>query len=945
MPAPGLKQRILAVIMIRQGIFLLACMAVTPAIAEPVEYTGAVAWDVGYHWLTRQSEHFEITYPDGMQDLAERSLNIAEQVHEDLSGFFGDPMTRRTRLVLIDDFDTSNGYATPLPYPAIRLFASAPDGSTGLESYDDWLHMLIRHEYAHVLHLEMGRGMVSGSRMIFGRAFFNYPNLFTPSFLIEGLAVYLETNREQGYGRLQDSLYLMQMRAELMNGMPDSLGKIVLPMRDWPLGKQYLYGAWFIDYLVRSYGEERLRYFLRRYSGRILPWTFLNRDARAAFGLSFTTLWAGFLADLYKQQQQAVLALQKNAVDGQHLPTSVWFRPALASSQGVLYSIDNNGEDETAIRRHPDRRQETLLEPENGRDLAVAADGTVAFSRYVYRASGAEWSDIFLIRDGDEIRLTRDLRARRLRWLPDSSALIVSRQVAGISELLKVNRNTGEAISLWQGEYGDVLGEFTVSPDGAALVASLKRPQQGWNLERFDLAAGQWQELTRTRARENSPSFAESGALLFSADYDGVFDIYRLQPGADQVERLTRTATGVFSPLQVENKLVFSRYSRDGYQLHQMPYTDDQVIETLSLASLEGERHYSQPWQVDAPLQPEEEYSAFSSLLPTAWYPSFTTNPYRTETGVLVSGSDALGRQRYSLEGRWDDKHNRASMMLDYAWDSRWQLRLQRGWRYSYGAPGVDYDQVIRKDDVTAQRNYLWTGWEDRLAVHAGVVLAQTTLIEDAGLPGRGIGHSGLAGLALQFDDQEMLVQVPGLAYGTAWDLVLESNDVINSDFEGEILQARFSHILDLLGRDTLNVSLAAGAADAGAQSFTLGGGYDDDLFGRDSVSLMGYQENVQQGHFYIKERVSWNHWLGRHESNMKLFPFGIGDYSMTLYGEAGTAWYRQHKANWLPTVGAEIRAEVVIGYRLLLPMVLGYAQGLDEGGERQIYLGAGYGF
>ena len=72
--------------------------------AEPV------AWDANdEHWLTQESDHFRIHYLSQHQDLAQYSLDIAEQVHKDLLPFFGQAPERKTDMVLTDDFDFSNG--------------------------------------------------------------------------------------------------------------------------------------------------------------------------------------------------------------------------------------------------------------------------------------------------------------------------------------------------------------------------------------------------------------------------------------------------------------------------------------------------------------------------------------------------------------------------------------------------------------------------------------------------------------------------------------------------------------------------------------------------------------------------------------------------------------------------------------------------------------------
>ena len=125
----------------------------------------------------------------------------------------------------------------------MRIFASPPDEVSGLEQMDEWLHEAIRHEYVHVLHLNQSRGAPALGLNIFGRQPW-FSHTYLPCAFGEGLAVYLESDAKLGYGRLTGSYLPMQMRAELQQ-QPDALNEVVIPLRDWPTSKSYLYGAYF----------------------------------------------------------------------------------------------------------------------------------------------------------------------------------------------------------------------------------------------------------------------------------------------------------------------------------------------------------------------------------------------------------------------------------------------------------------------------------------------------------------------------------------------------------------------------------------------------------------------------------------------------------------------------------------------------------------------------
>ena len=64
---------------------------------------------------------------------------------------------QKTHLVLVDAMDEANGMASPIPYNQIVLFLTQPVGEPGFGTtpYDDWMRLVITHEYTHVLQLDM----------------------------------------------------------------------------------------------------------------------------------------------------------------------------------------------------------------------------------------------------------------------------------------------------------------------------------------------------------------------------------------------------------------------------------------------------------------------------------------------------------------------------------------------------------------------------------------------------------------------------------------------------------------------------------------------------------------------------------------------------------------------------------------------------------------------
>lgn len=191
---------------------------------------------------------------------------------------------------------------------------------------------------------------------MFGRQAFFFPHALTPSLLLEGLAVYLETNEELGYGRLQSSQYAMKMRMEVASGELKDLEQVAVASREWPLGYQYLYGAYFIQYLSETYGEEKVQAFLTGYSRRIIPYFLINRTAQQSFGKDFNTLWLDFQAYLESEFAPQLTQLQQQLIVGKEIGKEVgkerqqtpYLQVVTHSESGLLVNR-NNGEDRPEI--------------------------------------------------------------------------------------------------------------------------------------------------------------------------------------------------------------------------------------------------------------------------------------------------------------------------------------------------------------------------------------------------------------------------------------------------------------------------------------------------------------------------------------------------------------------------------------------------------------------
>jgi ABC-type nitrate/sulfonate/bicarbonate transport system substrate-binding protein len=77
-------------------------------------------------WRTLDTEHFRVHFTPELEPLARRAAERAETAYAALSDVLVRPPNGRIDLVVSDNVDFANGYATPIPGNRIVVFAHPP---------------------------------------------------------------------------------------------------------------------------------------------------------------------------------------------------------------------------------------------------------------------------------------------------------------------------------------------------------------------------------------------------------------------------------------------------------------------------------------------------------------------------------------------------------------------------------------------------------------------------------------------------------------------------------------------------------------------------------------------------------------------------------------------------------------------------------------------------
>ncbi|MDH5178916.1 MAG: hypothetical protein OEZ39_00060 [Gammaproteobacteria bacterium] len=935
----------------------------------PGSLSAAYEHDPRLDWYTLESPHFHLHYHTGLEEMARDTLALAERVHARLSKRLDWVPREPVNVVLTDEFDFSNGMATPFPANWITLYATPPDDLNSVEDHAGWMELLFIHEYVHILHLDKARGKVAGFRSLFGRHVYLFPNIFQPRWLIEGYATYHETNDEQGVGRGQGRLFDAMMRNEVINGIKP-LRQINQPMASWPSGTAaYLYGVHFYRFLEETYGSRRIDNLIENYSDNLLPF-FINSNARQIYGKDLADLWDDYVVYLHKKFAPQIERIKNSGpVTGQRMTQAGYFTgPLRVLPDGRAYYIAYDGLQRTALMMLDQQgRVHRLREVNGGTRLAVHPVAGILLLQPEYCRNANVYYDIYRVDlNGDNLqRLTECARYRNAAWSADGTQIIAVHNKAGKSALHRLSDSGQLQQTLWQGKLWEVVGALNTSPDGTELAAMVWRNNGGWNLERFNLADKQWRALTSDTAIEAHPVYTPQGdAILYTSEHGGVYNIRRLDLQSGRTTTLTNVLTAAISPgVSAAGDLFYLAYNGDGldvYKLPQAQYVNRPLVTTDAGAFTQ----LSSPVEVGVST-PAVDYSPWDSLRPRWWFPYFYLDDDRSEWGFTTSGSDSLHRHTYNATIAYDTDNGWGLGNLIYTYD-RWyplfRLELEQSHAFVRNAGNVT-QRVYRTNVEKLEMVLPFLQADNRWSLNFG--LFQDRMEDIRRLPSLSQDTpfaDNVAGAAIVYDSTESHAKAVSRSSGRSVSLVVEDSDIIhNSYFSGQVSVADWREFIRIGGKHVLALRYVEGRGETNTRRFRLGGAKVNgnntatilnpaaaSPFNRRKYGLRGYPEGLPQ-------LAGQNMRLGSVEYRLPLFtvergfmapPVGLDQVHATLFAEAGTTWDTDaDPMDYYRSNGVELNLDTVLFYNLQIQMSFGYAKGLDAGGEEQTYLRLGASF
>jgi hypothetical protein len=615
------------------------------------------------HWLTIETAHFHVHFPKGLEAEGRRGAVDAERAFAELSTELKPPRGK-VDLVIADNIDYVNGYATTFPGNRVVVFAHPPVDAPELRNYDDWLRLVITHELTHVFHLDRAEGLWRLGRTVFGRHPALFPNAYQPAWLIEGLAVYYES-RVTGAGRLEGSEHYMLARAAAEANRVPRIGELSRATTRFPGGETvYAYGSLIFDYLSRTRGPEKIPLFIDKTSKLIWPLS-LNARAKKAFGISFENAWRDWRDSLVRisKRTDPLAGWRELTHEGRYVSYPRWL-----GDSAILYAASTGREVASAYYVTLDGKIKRVGR-RNSLDANVPRpDGSLYFTQPDYIDPFRFRNDLYVQRGDHQQRLTRGARVTQVD-VSRSGDIVAVQSVPASTILVRISPD-GKTIAPLTAASPDVQwAEPRWAPNSKQIAAIRISSGAISELVLLDPKTGQiMQRLVREKAILSSPSWRPDGSqLVYTSTRRGTPQAYTVLVGdAPSFAAVTSTSTGFFNAeiSPDERWLAGLDFRYDGYHVGYGPSPAPGIANDSARAI--GARDNCENCRLSAAVSPPHSaesvpaphnYSPWRSLLPTYWEPiitQYTDNGFLL--GAATSGNDVIGRHSYYLQAAYNTK-------------------------------------------------------------------------------------------------------------------------------------------------------------------------------------------------------------------------------------------------------------------------------------------------
>jgi hypothetical protein len=630
-------------------------------------------------YKTFETEHFKFTYQEGYFDFAERAAVHIEHAHEVLSPILKWQPRYKTDVLIADNEDSENGSTMPALRVGIVLIATPPDGWSETAYSDNWIKLLVFHEYTHFLNIDATHGFMEAARIFFGDII--RPNGLWPVWMLEGLAVYYETRTSilgRGRSPYYDSViraYLNENRLDTHDDHGITLDRINGhavndPYPYFPGGDvAYLFGyhmwdEFSKDHAIHSDTDSAMGEYSYNSSFRI-PYL-IEGNLTNVMGHHWIDYWDSFVKDSKTRLGKQIDQVKKAGETKFDLLTHAQFSSLLGDispdGQWLAYSETSLDDQPRLVLINLKTKESRRLEEKTlGVGMSFTPDSkNLIYSSLIRTDTYSLFSELLIydIEHHKTYSISNLLRAKDPSLSADGKRVTFIRSEKATNFLCTANLvfkdgkyELSDTKTVYEPSQFAILSHPHFLKNGEIVLSSQEIGQAEADLVIAN-ESGKTRVFLADGAMNRTP-VAKGDKVYFISDRSGIENMYSISENGGTPTSLTNTITSITFPgVAPDGTLYGSLLTSSGYEIARFSditarpqlekIGNPSAPEPLANALTEPTLKFYERDSVN--------YSPWSSMAPRQWAPVELIN-YNSYSGLTLSGSllgfDTTGKHQY----------------------------------------------------------------------------------------------------------------------------------------------------------------------------------------------------------------------------------------------------------------------------------------------------------
>lgn len=533
-----------------------------------------------FDWKVLKTEHFDIYYYGDFEEMAEIGAGYAEEAYEELKVKFNQVVLHRIPLIFYNTHihfqqtNTTPGFI-PEGVGGFFEFLKGRVVIPFLGTLEGFRHV-IRHELVHVMMTTKIYRVLKDHRIPTDK--------FPPLWFIEGLAEFWSTD--------WDTQAEMVMRDAVINNYFVPVENMFQIYGSFLMYKE---GQNFLEFVKEKYGEEKIYYMLENF------WMYTNFNDLIAYVLGkpiedIDKEWIYHLRQKYYPMMSNKIPPDYGAVKLTDFGFN--FSPSYYSTtedSGIYFIANRDGYssiyrmDSGLLEDNRKQNPEILLRGEKEEvyeafhllesSLNVSKDGVMTF---ITKSGATDVLHIYSIAEREVIKTYQNDELISLsspKWSGDGKKIVFEAiDQKGYSDIFTYEYETDMLTRITNDIYADNDPVFGKNDSTLIFVSDRTsgKYRQKFNLFQYNYSDRSLQYLTYCNADMSNPVFApDFSELYFTSDYDGNFNIWKLNPNGPEnsgMTQITNFLTSIFSfNFLNQNEVIASAFEEFSFQLYKIP--------------------------------------------------------------------------------------------------------------------------------------------------------------------------------------------------------------------------------------------------------------------------------------------------------------------------------------------------------------------------------------